>query len=495
MNKDDKICLERLLKRWLLGSDTPPPLTEYPQDWQPLLNALPAEAAAPVALGLFSHYQALTQQISAATPLTPAALLPPPVLPLLPQALRPLVQQIWTQQKDYRLPLLQLLTTRGYSISPEDWQPTEIPFDGIWQLPEMYQGWQKNTAKQTPRIDADHWADFSPTEQIAAVRALRRENPEACEALLRTCLNRENAGQRLKIIEALAQENLSVRDRAFLQSLQQDRSKKLTARVNQLLAQLGCTDPGECETIRQQALALAQEFRLEKPPRVKGILGSLLGKSQEGQYQIRPRDTGAEAVARRQALWAQVSFAALAEALEISQQALLFGWDFIHNDGSELFAHRAIQTLSTAEIVAFFRLRGVSLLNHLSLAPHPQSGDSALWQALWSLWRKIPLAEQQHILAMLLQQPQSRKGVAEVILYFSAEPLSENCLSFVELSGGGVWQRLLKISQTDFARECFLLGLLLPASLAEQAVTALALARNILPYDPVFNSLNLNSKI
>jgi hypothetical protein len=319
-----------VLTRWTMGGATPPPA---PAAWRPALGDAPDEAALRL-LALAGHFlgtMVRAEPGDGARGLHVRPDLPRLALPTVADALRPLVRHALRQAGPPQAAVAQVLdfvARRGWTVHPADGLPAAA--DGAEApLPDVYLRW-RDWARSAPRapdpakpgadapdepnepneLNDQTWGAFAPGERERVFKALRRSAPDAARAVLETRLAGEDAAARLRLVQALAI-GLAPADAPLLETLvANDRAPKVKAEAAALLARLGRATAGG--TAGEDADELAGFFEL----RATGLLR-------------RGRELAARALktpaqhARRQALMAQVDFAAWAGALGLAPPELI----------------------------------------------------------------------------------------------------------------------------------------------------------------------------
>ncbi|MBL8834661.1 MAG: hypothetical protein JNL66_00375 [Alphaproteobacteria bacterium] len=230
-------------------------------------------------------------------------LLPRLGLPPLDAALRPRFRRLHAARKADMGPPLELLAARGRSAHPADWLPGRND-DGI---PDLYLPWlvwvrAGGGAEARAPLTAETWDAWPPAERIAALRIMRRQEPEAARALVAAKAADETADRRLRLVEMLAT-GLSDADADLLSGFVGDRSEPVRAAARNLLLRLGREDDDG-----SRAAELAGMFDVEH----SAAAITLRVKSERR----------AGLAARRGDLMESVSAAGLARALGIDECAL-----------------------------------------------------------------------------------------------------------------------------------------------------------------------------
>jgi hypothetical protein len=330
-------------------------------------------------------------------------------------------------------------------------------------------------------LNEENWDTFYPAERLMQLRRMRLTDPDGARALIQACVDKESADKRLRIIELLAS-NLTEADVEYLQSLLENRSKKIAHLASQLLARLGQTVSLESDEEGALAQELAEGFEVKK-----GLL--------RRKVQITPRSLKRKKQkAIRSELLQKVPFQALAEALQIDETSLAAGWQFSANRDADNhgFLLNALNTLPE-------NLLQTLLENALS---QMDSSDEML-----SLIRLFIPRLDEASNSQLMYRLLSRKGISfsfNDCMAYSDQPLTE--LDWQGLTKTPAWRRLLTlikddrmqeqgyVSHTELHAELVALGLMLPQSLAQQTLKILT-ESGLMQADPVLDALKLNTQL
>ena len=294
--------------RWMTGGSA---TEQVPAAWKQVVGADANPDLAAVALA--GQAMQVGFRPTPATALQPKLPLPHLALPSLPDAARPRFRRVLGMHRpgpEQTATLLAFLEARGYAAHPADWMPR----GGGDEVRELYAPWldwlaEEGRDKDAEELTADNWEGWPPGQRAAELRAMRRRDPAAARELVAAKAPAEKADQRLKLVEVLTV-GLSEADLPFLESLSDDRSAKVKALANSLAARLG-----EVEDLDELAGELADFLK-------SGTAGLLSRKPAVTPKQLK---THAQ-VTRRQELFGLVSLAGLAQALDMTEAALVEAW-------------------------------------------------------------------------------------------------------------------------------------------------------------------------
>ncbi len=336
--QDPESFLPKIKNRWMIGAVT---ADVVPEAWQETIqgaqgNGLDAELAV---LALTGQLLQVAYRPANGQPLLVEQPLPVLELPPLPEKLRSSFRRLLAAQDGSDVPLLTLIASRGYTVSPLDWMPAAREES----LPSVYSPWlgwasgRSSIDGETSGVglDTDSWSDFLPAERRRALKALRIEAADTARQLIEDQGLREAAEERAKIIAVLAV-GLSENDLPLLVKLNEsDRSGKVKSIAGNLLARLGqsqCSDE-DCKE-------LADFLKVSK----KGLINR---KRQVSPAKIK---TGAQRK-RRTELLESVPFDALAGALKQTPMELATEWVFNDKDGVSDYLTQMIVNTAADEII------------------------------------------------------------------------------------------------------------------------------------------------
>jgi hypothetical protein len=490
VDQPEQELIERLERGWIVGGAPTPSLQQLPALWQPLMQQIPSERHTLVALALSSQYQTLmvtsqSNQALQSLPDLPQLSMPPLADPIRP-LFRRLLETVNKQGGAGPAPLMQLLLQRGLTAHPADWLPSAQD-EG---LPKIYWPWSRWVANQQSACDVEgeetlneeNWTSFYPAERLMQLRGMRLTDADGARKLIQACADKEPADKRLRIIELLAS-NLTEADVEYLQSLLNNRSKKIARLASQLLARLGKAVGLEGDEEASLAQELAEGFEVKK-----GLL--------RRKVQITPRSLKSKKQkAIRSELLQKVQFQELAKALQIDETSLAAGWQFSANRDADnhAFLLNALNTLPE-------NLLQILLENALSQI---DSSDEML--SLISLF--IPRLDNVGN-SQLMYRLLSRKGISfsfNDCMAYSDQPLTE--LDWQSLTKTPAWGRLLTLVKDDrkqeqgyvnhyeLQTELIALGLMLPQDLAQQALKILTEKSGLMQADPALDALKLNAQL
>jgi hypothetical protein len=209
-----------------------------------------------------------------------------------------------------RLDIIRLLAARGFAVHPEDWRRDIAELADI----ELYLPWaawaegstpQRGLAAPTP----ENWSDWTWPERLAAFTQMRGKDPAAARELLASILAAETADHRLRLVAGLAQ-GLGNDDIPFIEGLSADRSDKVKAQAQRMLARLGAvsTDTDSGAELRD-FLELRHAGLLKRKPQV--VLRELKTPAQWN---------------RASQLLSQLSLGVIAGAFGLSEQDIVWAW-------------------------------------------------------------------------------------------------------------------------------------------------------------------------
>jgi len=348
-----------VLTRWTMGSAA---ASAAPPVWRDALGEEPGEAELRL-LALSSQFlgAAVVAEPQGGQALNVLPDLPRLALPVVSNALRPLVRRAMRQVDDDegRGEVLHFLAERGWTIHPADW----IPSADECHAPDVYAPWrdwaqgaasgETKDKRVTDELTAETWDVFYRSEREVAFRTLRQRDPDAARTLLEAKLAGEGADVRLRLVEVL-RHRLFEADVPFLEILAaKDRAPKVKALAASLLARLGRAAAGE------DMAELVGFFEVH----TKGLL------RRECELRARPLKTNAQKT-RRDNLLAEADFSAFAQALSLAPLDLIKAWNWGIESGLDLALAGMAERSAPDEIVAVLADHIVShSLSVLSLAP------------------------------------------------------------------------------------------------------------------------------
>lgn len=461
--------LEQILaaarSRWMIGGEAALPD-------HPLTAGQTAAEASLLLLAVAGQHQRLCQ------PPQPPELslrpeLPPPALPLLPEALRPLARRLLAVKTADAGPVLaRFLVARGCLLHPADWLP---PADA--DLPEAYRPWQlwQARAEAAQPLSTATWLDHGKAARLAQFRALRRADPAAARALLEAHLAASPAEERVTLVEALA-EGLGPEDLAFLTSLNADRSERVQRAAGHLRTRLGADDDSPLAREVAPLFALSTQGLIRR----RKVL-TLAPKAREVQLR-----------SLSQAL-PRLSLSALATALDLSPLQFAQSWDPETTPPHilEALAGMVARSAGDTELAAWWQ-------SHLTR-------DDAAFLVLPALYPRLSVPDREQALLRLI----SREGIeaANLVLTLAGVelplPISaaltarRHELADIIATARDTTPEKLAAARLSAARLATLLnslGLLLAvadAALLLQTVTAAGLH----PADPQLDALTLNAAL
>lgn len=511
-----------LKNRWLLGSDAPPKIDDFPEALRDALKEMPSESLSLNALALTSHYQALAEQPQAPEELHSAPQLPSISLPLLAEHSRThnaLALNIIKEDNRFATRLtasvLQLLARRGYAIAPRDYftyvahdshVAAELPLYLPWQ-----HYWQQHVQKGEVldyAIDADNWVDYTPAPRLLALEMMRNRDPNACRELIAECIGQEPAEVRINILSVL-QEKLSAEDAPFLRSLLKDRSQKLVNRAKQLLMQLGefeCAynDDGENSEISNEINPdlelLIKGFEVSEVETITGkkakpnthpLFTSCAEHLPATRKQVRLINYREQKKRqKRRALLERFSLPVLAEALSLSLEQLIDGWAFN--------AHRVDDNAVFIDKLRHLPDEYMPLVA-MTLANFTPDYPSDI-EPIWSRFS----ADSQMRLALAYWNNEDLEWGFSMLLTLPALFDDEQSpLDWQTLQTTRAWKKLATPkkskkapSYSDIEDECLALGLFLSPAVAKQALDYLLAhlsAQDFGQHDFAFFALRLNA--
>jgi hypothetical protein len=482
--------IEQLHQRWLIGADNSGiSLDQLPEGWQPLLEGETPERRALIALALCAQQQTLLFEYEATQDLKTGPDLPQLEFPVLSPELRPLFRRslevIRKQQGVSINHFLELLLHRKMVAHPADWLPSAND-----QVPQVYWPWSQWVSNELTShhhaedeaITTENWDDFFPAERLARLTQLRRRDSDAARELISQCAANEPAEKRLKIIEVLAH-NLNQHDAGFLQSITQDRSRKIAQLATQYLARLGIGQERiEGESIENQAKELAEWYEIKSTGlfRKRTVLVPRKLKSKK-QQSIRSEQIQ------------NIPLLDLSRALGISAEELVSIWQFSENRDHDnyAFVSNAANTLAD------------DLIHKLLTSAINQLDENQPILAYIQLL--LPRLEQEHRNQLMLELLQNKASKLTFIecLEFVNSPIDE--LSRELLVSTSAWKMLVSEIKQDIAKGVYVenyytqkeltaLGLILPQNTAEKIIGELV-NLGLLQADPILDCLKLNMQL
>lgn len=332
-------AMGEILTRWTMGSPAAPAASI----WSAELGNEPAEAELRL-LALASQF--LDVAVTAEPPATLRVLPDVPVLalPVVPEALRPLVRRILALLKEAsrKAELLGILAARGWTVHPADWMPAL----NDEHAPDVYAPWCDWAAmaasssvtrqKAKDQLSAENWQHFWPAARKVALGELRHRDPSTARQLLETKLADEGADTRLRLL-AILSIGLSDDDAPFLESIvASDRAPKVKALAASLLARLG-RGPSAGEALAE----IAGFFSVK----MKGLL-----------HRVRVIEfTNVKSPAQRQqraALFERVDLASFAKALGLAPHDLITAWSWDVDQQADAALVGLVAQTGTDELVA-----------------------------------------------------------------------------------------------------------------------------------------------
>jgi hypothetical protein len=465
--RDLESALERIRGAWMAGRSA---LEHCPPEWR---GAVAGEDAEIALVALAAHAAAVLFRPVPPAPLEPRPLLPALALPTVPAGARPWLRRVLEAAKSgsaFQRAVISLVTARGFAMHPADWMP------GADQggLPDVYAPWlqwargERSPAPETT-FDLSTYDQFSWKERRTALVVLRARDPAAARAIIAAKAAGESAQRRTVLVDILGA-NLSWDDEELLRELARDRSESVRGMSEKHLSFLARRVSDV--TVAAQ---LAPMLSIRKVGRSRRT--QLVFKALENKRLTR----------RRWDLLAIASFAALTQALGISEQQAL----------ETLPAGTPDEMIGLVAMVAATgshdaRRRLLDLMLDDSAVP--------LWCG-WILYEDLTRAERRAILPRLLQRDSN--GFATT-LELMQDVLGEADLpallaapSYAALSGM-VRALTVEAEQPDVARtlEAALMraGLLIDAKAAVELIARLV-ALGLSPADPKLEFLHLNAAL
>ncbi|WP_230660587.1 DUF5691 domain-containing protein [Psychrobacter sp. I-STPA10] len=494
--------IEQLLTRWTLGNDAPFSLQDCPSLWQDTLAQQTQQDTQPLslaALAMLSQYQALVQPAQAAQPLAILPDMPTLDYPILPERLQKYVRYILAEQAHCFYLLTVLLAQYGYSLPPELWlQYQSSSTQAKQQTPDFYrsvygkwQYWNEQyqqhlaqanlghvDADVADALSAETWADFAPAQRLLLLEDLRYSDADGCRELIAECIEQESADKRLKIIEIL-QNNLSENDVEFLQSLKQDRSKKVVQLANRLLQRLGY---GQTDMADEELQELVAMLKVTPKSTIKDTLAKAIGKKRLPEYHIAPKNFKNSTQRERYIkLLEQFDIMTLAKALSLTVEQVIAGFSTKFDEHLVVFAKHLVNLPDsyTPAICQF--------IDNLKI------DESAQWLNE-QLWQRLPTEYQQQYLATAIKDATGDFHLL-LILNYAQMPLSDDLLNWQQLQRCQFWKKQFHGDRHYFEHNCLQLGLILPTCVAQQALDDLAERTERMRIDPAFSSFLLNIEL
>ena len=485
-SEDELQQLEKLQRRWMIGSDEALDLKMLPPSWQPLIENLPAERHSLMALALASQYQSIVLTAPEPTDLLSQENLPDLAMPVIAENLRGLFKRIISKPDINPKPLLRLLLQRGYIAHPADWLPSGKENN----LPEIYLPWshwvvkgnQQENNSPYGKLTDKNWDQWYPAQRIAALKAMRFIEPASARALMIACVANEAAEKRINIIQTL-DVNLSADDIPMLQDLLKDRSQKVAHIAAQFLARLG-SNLAQTETsdTEESVAQLAATYEIKKSGlfKKKKSISPLKLKSKKQQ-------------ALRSEQLETVSLIDFATALQIDINELASSWEFTDNrfHDNHAFITNAVNTLPDSGIEA--------LLENLLASLNSEDNSFALLQLLQA---RLPDEKRASLMLTLMQQRDIDIDFRDVFSFLDAPIQQLDWATFKETM---TWRILINtlvknLTDTSYIDDYFVaaeltsLGLFLPQTIAEKALDYIV-EMGMLRADPILDCLKLNTQL
>lgn len=366
--------LARMEGLWLMGAPAAPAAGRA---WRAMVGDAPdADEAELRLLALGAAYAQTARRPAPPPDLAPRPDLPDLALPPIPDAARPAFRRLtarFNRDAEAFRRLLEAIAELGYAAPAADWTPQP---NQTW-TPTLYEPWRRWAVRDAPTapLGADSWDGFTWSERLVALERMRKADPAAARELVAARWATEPADRRLRLLEVLAID-LSARDAEFLAGLEKDRSPKVRRRAAQLVkrAQPGPGAPAhdaeagadaEDEAARELAAfyVCAPRNWLDRTRRI--TRGAMLDRSQ---------------TRRRGELFATVSLAAFAAALEMSEAELLGAWSFgADAQADDQLAEMAARSARPETAEAFFQvlLRQRHIVESALPALARRAGDAA----------------------------------------------------------------------------------------------------------------------
>ncbi|STZ03036.1 DUF5691 domain-containing protein [Moraxella equi] len=433
---------------------------------------------------LISQYETMMYDHAPSGELTRAKPLPELDLPVLPKHLWRLLGQVFEQCCDNYLTMVRLLMfihKRGYGVPPTVWLPSKhmktefndvdgMNFEG--ELPSPYLAWlawvndEQTTAFDEP-LTADNWDEFYPAERIRRLKNLRKSDPKTALDLISQFAPNEPAEKRLAIIETLAV-NLSDEDKAFLQSLDKDRSQKVKELSKQLLARLGNFDNDD---------ELADELFGELEMTGDGIMFKSTKNNTKSQNNFEKLQ--------------KVNFFVLAKKFDLSLVDFVLAWDFKHGnhyhryyDVNAVLLERAVPLLSDEEVQQVAT----------TLMPIMLKNSSLYWQKIRA---RLPVSFRQEFADKLFAKGESflyLLGMMPHQLQVNAKTLQASSSYKKMIANIQKWQEKYSgyIDDYHICQEVRALGLLVGQDTAKECLAHLE-GLGIMRTDPALSMLHFNA--
>ena len=234
----------RMKARWITGNAAH---QQAPNEWLAAIGEVEPEEAELRLLALAGQAVQTAFRPPVPTKLDSRPDLPPLALPRLADEHRARFCRIIESHKSDRttqMAVLRFLAARGLTAHPADWMPTSSREETVPDVYAPWSAWQCDHPAIDPdeALTEDSWDQFEPAGRRAALLQIRQIEPEKARALIEAKAGSEAAEHRLRLIEILTT-GLSEDDIAYLQQLEStDRSGKVKALAQSLLARLGVGD-------------------------------------------------------------------------------------------------------------------------------------------------------------------------------------------------------------------------------------------------------------
>lgn len=454
--------------------DLPPPLDRAVQ-------AVPAEQQMLTLIALLTQYRHMmympspNEQTLSAVPELP--LLDLPTLTARWQNLSKKCLSAVSQDSTTLVALVRLLASRGYTLPPTLWLPTKAFMDCYLiddELSALYMPWyvwQHDGKANQNKLTVDNWDEWYPAQRLALLKQWRRDDPVKALETIKACLANENANERYKIVQVLTI-NLSDADQEFLLSLQNDRSQKVVSFANQLLVRLGVHQNDKHGDDIINELNEGFEFANNK------ITAKKTNNSKK-------RDN-------RHEFLKKVNVHQWAKANELTVSEFVLRWDFDKNGYYEnmAFVHNIIDVLDDGQVQVLVNKLATRLSKNNYEIGLCQEIFGRLNQAHKQLFADKLLASKKDANFSLLAQvcPTPLQMTFETLL---ATPMYVRFINKVKAQMDKEAGHFLDYTVYD---ECLALGLLIPATTAQQVLEQL-FALGVSRIDPALCTLTLNAKL
>ena len=410
-------------------------------------------------------------------------------IPELPSLSLPTLESRWqnlckkclsavSQDNTTLVALVRLLSSRGYTLHPTLWLPTKSFMECYLmddELSALYMPWyvwqHDGELINQNELTIDNWDEWYPAQRLALLKRWRHDEPIKALEMIKTCITKENATERYKIIQVLTI-NLSDADQEFLIGLQNDRSQKVVSFASQLLVRLGVYQEDKYSTDIISELNEGFEFSGNK----------ITAKKTNNN---KKRDNRNECLKK-------VNIYAWAKANQLTVSEFILRWDFDKNNyyDNMAFVRNIIDVIDDDQVPV--------LANKLATRLSKNNYEIELCQEIFG---RLTQENKQMFADKLLTS--KKDATFSLLVQVCPSPLQ---IAFETLMASPMYIQLInKIKaymDKDAGRlldypanhDCVALGLLMPAVTARQVLEQM-FALGVSRTDPALCTLTLNAKL